>query len=181
MNKNEAEVVIKETIEYANKEIEKNKKKSKNIILAVICGFVVLIAGYFLMFKMEIPLKYSDDLIKVVVPKDGGLDVYVNVNNYKSADGVLVKTSDGYYDLYIGVTQTLSTKFIKNDNPNTMRVGNGIIVDFNSNTLIEYLPEQIQAESIMNVYYIDKLTDEIKRMDDSELVMYTNKTLVWSR
>ena len=47
---------------------------------------------------------------------------------------VLVKTSENTYDLYINVTTTLSNK-IFNDNDksdNFLRVGNGIIVDFES-------------------------------------------------
>lgn len=45
MNKFEAESVIKNTIEYANQEIAKNKKKTRICITALIIGFSLVIAG----------------------------------------------------------------------------------------------------------------------------------------
>ena len=43
MNRNESEAVIRDTIEYANKEIEKAKKKSRRwiIVLALVCALFV--------------------------------------------------------------------------------------------------------------------------------------------
>ncbi|MBO4242054.1 MAG: hypothetical protein J5883_02100 [Clostridiales bacterium] len=45
MNKNDAESVIKETIEYANKEISKTKKKSvkTSVIVGLVCTVVVVL------------------------------------------------------------------------------------------------------------------------------------------
>jgi len=34
---------------------------------------------------------------------------------------------------------------------------------------------------VKSVYYIDRFTDEIKSMEDNELMNYSDKTLVWSR
>lgn len=44
MERNEAESVIKDTIEYANEEIKKNKKKSRNILITIIIVAVLIIA-----------------------------------------------------------------------------------------------------------------------------------------
>lgn len=44
MDRNEAESVIKDTIEYANAEIKKNKKKSRNILITIIVVAVLIIA-----------------------------------------------------------------------------------------------------------------------------------------
>ena len=44
MERNEAESVIKDTIEYANEEIKKNKKKSRNILITIIVVAVLIIA-----------------------------------------------------------------------------------------------------------------------------------------
>ena len=44
MNRNDAEQVIKETIEYANNEIKKNRKKSRRIVIATIVSAVLIIA-----------------------------------------------------------------------------------------------------------------------------------------
>ena len=45
MNKNDAEAVIKETIEYANREIEITKKKARRNNIIVISCLVLLIAA----------------------------------------------------------------------------------------------------------------------------------------
>ena len=45
MNKGEAEKVVKDTIEYANKEIEKSKKRYRTtslIIFAIICLLIII-------------------------------------------------------------------------------------------------------------------------------------------
>jgi hypothetical protein len=180
MNKNKAETVIKETIEYANKEIEKNKKRTRKGIVIAICSLAILVIAYLVIFKLEMPVKYADNLVTVNVPEDEGLDININLNNYKSAKGVLVKNCDNTYDLYIGITQTLYTKIAKSDEQ-LIRIGNGMIVDFNSGSLIEYMPGESVAENIMHVYFIDNLSNEVACMDDEELINYDKKTLVWTR
>ena len=45
MNRNDAESVIKETIEYANNEIKKSKKRSLSIVIAVLV-FAILVASF---------------------------------------------------------------------------------------------------------------------------------------
>lgn len=47
MERNEAESVIKDTIEYANEEIKKNKKKSRNILITIIvvAGLIIALLG----------------------------------------------------------------------------------------------------------------------------------------
>ena len=46
MDRNNAESVIKETIEYANNEIKKNRKKSRRIVIAIL-AFATLITAFF--------------------------------------------------------------------------------------------------------------------------------------
>lgn len=180
MNKNEAESVIKETIEYANREIEKSKKKSRRNVIVTILSMLVIITVGLMFFKLEMPVKYEDSIVTVDVPEDKGLDISVNLNNYSSAKGVLVKTSDSTYDLYLGFAQTLYTKTVKSEDK-LIRVGNGIIVDYNSDKLLGFMPGDSTAENIMNVYYIDNMTDIVMSMDNNELINYDNKTLVWTR
>ena len=180
MNKNEAESVIKETIEYANREIEKSKKKSRRNVIVTIFSMLVVITVGLMFFKLEMPVKYEDSIVTVDVPEDKGLDISVNLNNYSSAKGVLVKTSDSTYDLYLGFAQTLYTKTVESED-NLIRVGNGIIVDYNSDKLLGFMPGDSTAENIMNVYYIDNMSDSVMSMDNNELINYDNKTLVWTR
>ena len=183
MNKNEAEKIIKDTIEYANEEIKKSKRKYLKLSLIVFGILIFLIGLYLGIFKYETPVKYSDKLINVKVPEDGGLDIYVNLENYKRMKAVLVKTSYNTYDLYINVTSTLSNKMF-NDNDksdNFLRVGNGIIVDFESGELRGYIPNGYRSDAIKNIYYINNLSNRINSMDDNELINYKDKVLVWSR
>ena len=44
MNRNEAEAIIRDTIEYANGEIARNKKRSRRILAAVLAAALLIIA-----------------------------------------------------------------------------------------------------------------------------------------
>lgn len=44
MNRNDAESVIKDTIEYANNEIKKNKKRSRRIVVATLVSTILIVA-----------------------------------------------------------------------------------------------------------------------------------------
>lgn len=183
MNKNEAEKIIKDTIEYANEEIKRSKKKYLKLSLIVFGILIFLIVLYFGIFKYETPVKYSDKLINVKIPEDGGLDIYVNLQNYKRTKAVLVKTSEKTYDLYINVITTLSSKIFNDSDKsdNFLRVGNGIILDFQSGELSGYIPNDYKSEVIKCIYYIDNLSNKVSSMDDNELINYKDKILVWSR
>ena len=183
MNKDEAEKVIKDTIEYANQEIKKSKIRYLKNFLIIFLIFVILIAIYLLVFKYEIPVKYSNEIVEVNIPEDKGVDIKINLKNYKNANALLVKTDENTYDLYINVTQTLATK-IFNDNDksnNLLRVGNNMIVDFQSASLRGFIPNGNNYESIKHVYYIDNLSNKVMSMNDNELINYSNKILIWER
>ena len=105
------------------------------------------------------------------------------MKNYKNINALLVKTDENAYDLYINVTQTLATK-IFNDNDrsnNLLRVGNNMIVDFQSASLRGFIPNGNNDESIKHIYYIDNLSNKIMSMNDNELMNYSNKVLIWER
>ena len=183
MSKENNEKVVKDIIEYANNEITKNKKKNLIILISVLASLALLAAGFFLVFVFETSVPYSDGLIDVSVPADKGLDIKINLSNYKNAKTVLVKIDDTTYDLYINVTQTLATKiFDDTDKSNNMlRVGNNIVVDFQSNLLRQPLPTGCSSENIMRIYYVEELSNTTMTMDDAELIAYKNKILVWER
>ena len=183
MNKENDEKVVQDIIEYANHEIKKSKKKHLIITLSVLGTIAFLLSAFLLVFVYETPVKYTEDVVTVNVPADKGLDIKVNLSNYKNAKAVLVKTSDESYDLYICITQTLFTKmFDDNDYSNNMlRVGNRLVVDFQSGLLRGHMPSEYSAEDIMNIYYVDNLTNDLLVKNDDELVRYENKILVWTR
>ena len=181
MNKEEVENIIKETIQYANEEIKKSKKKTLKILLIILIVIFLLVMSIALIFKYEIPVKYNKDIVDISIPTDKGIDIKINLNNYKNTNAVLVKVDENNYDLYMNITQTLATKIFKDNDKsnNLLRVGNSMIVDFQSGKLQEYIPNGNNEEVIQHIYYIDNLSKKIKTMDDNELIKYENKVLIW--
>ena len=95
----------------------------------------------------------------------------------------MIKNNDNTYDLYINVTQTLSTIIFddKDKTNNLLRAGNRMIVDFQSERLRGFLPDGSDTEDIQHIYYIDNSFDKIANMDNSELINIQNKILIWER
>lgn len=183
MNKDEAEKVVKDTIEYANQEIKKSKVRYLKNCLIVFGILVLIIITYLIVFKWEIPVKYSNSIVEVNIPEDKGIDVKIGLKNYKNANAVLVKIDENSYDLYVNVTQTLATKIFNDTDKsnNLLRVGNNIVVDFQSERLRGYIPNGNNAENIKHIYYIDDLSNKNMTLNDSELLNYKNKTLIWEK
>lgn len=183
MSRETDEKVVKEIIEYANGEITKSKKKHIKIIISILVSLVLLATAFFFVFVFEIPVPYSEDMLDAQIAVDTCLDIKINLPNYKTAKSVLVKVDDNSYDLYINVTQTLATKIIEdNDKSNNMiTVGNRMVGDFQSESIHGYLPDGYDTENIKNIYYIDNLSKKNMTLDDSELIAYENKILVWTR
>ena len=183
MSKENDEKVVKEIIEYANNEIKKSKKKFATILISVIAGVALIATAVFFAFAFEMPVPYTEGMIEAEIPVDEGLDISINLPNYKNAKAILVNVDDNSYDLYLCVKQTLATKIWgDSDNANNLlRVGNGIVVDYQSESICGYLPNGSNAENIANVYYVDNLSKDMMIMDDAELIEYENKVLVWTR
>ena len=66
MNKNEAEVVIKDTIEFANKEIETNKKKARRYIIGLVFVFVLIIVAGIVFIRLNTPANNDETNIATV-------------------------------------------------------------------------------------------------------------------
>lgn len=183
MEKHESEQIIKETIEFANQEIKKVKRKSAYIIGGVIVGVLVLLAAYLLLFVCESPVKYSEGVVTVAIPEDKGIDIRVELPNYTRANAVLVKTGEDTYDLYMGIMQTAATKIFKDTDPtdDLLRVGNGIVFDFQGEQHLGNLPNGVNEDAIRHIYYLDDLSDKVRAMPDEDLIAMENKTLVWEK
>ncbi len=183
MSKENDEKVVKEIIEYANNEIKKSKKKFTTILISVIAGIALIATAIFFVFAIEMPVPYSEGMIEAEIPVDEGLDIYINLLNYKNAKAILVNVDENSYDLYFCVNQTLATKILRDSDHanNLLRAGNGIVVDYQSESICGYLPNDPKAENIANVYYVDNLSKEFMTMDDADIIAYENKILVWTR
>lgn len=175
MSKETDEKVVKEIIEYANNEIKNSKKKHRMILLSILTSIVLLSTAFLFLFMYEIPVSYSEDLIEVNIPVDKGLDIHVNLPNYKNAKASLVKIDENTYDLYINISQTLATKIFndKNKSDNFLRVGNSMVVDHQSGLLLGCLPSGHNDENIMNIYYVDNFS--------AKNIATNNGVLVWTR
>lgn len=175
MSKEKNEAAVKEIIEYANNEITKSKKKHLTILLSILASIVLLSATFFFVFMYEMPVPYSEDLIEVNIPVDKGLDIKVNLSNYKNAKAFLAQNDENTFDLYINVSQTLATKMFndKDKSNNFLRVGNSMVVDYQSGLLLGELPNGYSDESVMNIYYIDKFY--------AKNITTKNGVLVWTR
>ena len=158
------------------------KKYLKNlfIVFGIVLTSIIL---FLIVFEYETPVKYNKNLIQVNIPLDQGLDIKINLSNYKNAKALLVKIDEDSYDLYINITQSLVTKiFTDNDkSDNVLRIGNGIIIDFKSNTLRGVIPNKSSDKNIKHIYYVDNLSSKIMVMYNAELINYTNKVLIWER
>lgn len=68
MNKNDAEAIIKETIEYANREIKITRKKARrNLIIFISCLVLFIVAGAGVIITIN---KHKDNPNKKVTQKD---------------------------------------------------------------------------------------------------------------
>ena len=66
MNKDEAEVVIKDTIEFANKEIETNKRKARRYIIGLVFVFVLIIVAGIVFIRLNTPANNDETNIATV-------------------------------------------------------------------------------------------------------------------
>ncbi len=159
------------------------KLKHKNIKIVLISIFsIILIAfiGWYFLFVNEHTIKYTDNLINVEVPEDEGIDIKINEKNYKNGNAILVKTNENNYDIYINVTQNILTKVFKDSDQsnNLIRIGNNICIDFQSEKIRFYLPNNAK---INNIYYIKDNYKNIKDLSDEELMKMENKVLIWNK
>jgi len=156
---------------------------SVTILISLIAGVALIATVVFFAFAFEMPVPYTEGMIEAEIPVDEGLDISINLPNYKNAKAILVNVDENSYDLYICVNQTLATKIWRDsDNANNLlRAGNGIVVDYQSESICGYLPNDSKAESIANVYYVDNLSEDMMKMDNADLIEYENKVLVWTR
>lgn len=167
----------KRAISYAHTE-----KRNRLLVGGVIAGVLLLLGAYLLLFVYESPVTYREGIIEASIPVDGGIDIYISLGNYKRSKTVLVETGEGCYDLYVGITQTAATNFLKADHSDMLlRVGNGIVVDFHTEQLLEYIPNGYGADAIQRIYYVDDLSDERMTMTGDQLMKYDAKTLIWER
>lgn len=130
MNKEEAEKVVKETIEYANNEIEKNKKKYKKIIF-----FVVAIIFIFIIFFVR----------KLFIINS--IESMASKANYDNYSKIMVETTEKY----ISKTEYYQNNdnFIKiNTKINESGISKVISYKFNEKEDIRIFDNNIESQNV---------------------------------
>lgn len=183
MASKETEQIVEDTIKYANEEIKRIKNNYLKKTLLIISILIVVTSFFIAVFKYEKPLKYNDKMVEVVIPEGKGIDIKIDLPNYSSTKAVLVKVDEEYYDLYINVTTTLANKIFKDEDKinNLLRVGNGMIVDYQSEALMGFIPSGLDSSVIKRIYYVDNLLSKTATLSDNKLTSYKDKTLIWER
>ena len=167
----------KEAIKKFN--IKLKHKNLKIILITIILIILFCLAGWKLLYVNEYTVKYTNNLVSVEIPEDEGIDIKVNNKNYKNGYAILVKTGENVYDVYINITQNAITKLFKDSDQSDhlIRIGNNTCVDFQSEKIRFFLPDNSKIE---NIYYINDNYKNIAYLTDEKLVKLDNKILLWS-
>ena len=170
------------------KALRKFKKKMtrKNLFIAVL-GFVLsaclLVGVGYALFVPEFVVPYSEDLLYAHIPSDQGIDVKININNYKQVQTWSVTDeASGKTDVYLTVTQTLFTKLYTPEDKSDYlwRTNNDGCVDFHSGV---YHPYSFGAtdEDVQNIYYLEMPPEDVLTMTDGISFEGYNTYLIWTR
>lgn len=162
------------------------KLKKRNfikIIVSVVLSLAVIIsAGYFIFVK-EFYVPYSEGILEVKIPVDGGIDVWVNLDNYKRLEYDAVYKENNEIDIYITAKQTVFTKIVKDNDPsdNFWRTTGFICVSAQDGATDYIHPDN----KVANIYYTDMTIEEVDSIlyDDNEendIEVKDASYLVWS-
>jgi hypothetical protein len=159
-----------------------SKQVRRKIAAYILLSFAVVLLGYYFIFAYEFNVKYSDDLVSVTIPVDGGIDIYINVKNYKEAYAVFEKVSENGYNVYITAVNNVITKLAPELDPtdHLVRIGNNLCFDFQSDSLRFNLPENAEVERI---YYYDGNAQKLNAVVDSDEFANAVKdaVLIWEK
>jgi len=103
------------------------------------------------------------DLASVNAPEDGGLDIKINVGNYKNAYATYTMDENGKAIVYFTVEQNLLSACMTDEDSGDkiIRIANNICVSYhNANDELQFhLPENAE---VTEVYYVQAKQDELQ-------------------
>lgn len=180
----------------ADEAMKKFKKKmSKKNVVKVLVGVVlcltVILGGTYILFVPEFAVPYSEDLMTVKIPEDGGIDVWVNLPNYTQVYSVAESSeAEGEINVYLTVTRNLWSMISKdNDQNNNFWRTNGFIgVSYQASDDMPFKESDVNYfrtdNKIANIYYVDyESIHHTDREADFEFAVYNDKAtthLIWS-
>lgn len=157
----------------------------KNILIAVLAFLAsacVIAGGCYALFVPEFVVPYSEDLLQAYIPEDSGIDVKININNYKWVQAwSITDEQTGETDVYLTVMQTLFTKlYTPTDKSDYLwRTHADMSVDFHGNTTHPF-SFGATHEDVQNIYYLEMHPDEVLTMTDGISFDGYETHLVWS-
>ncbi|MBE6812326.1 MAG: hypothetical protein E7523_05540 [Ruminococcaceae bacterium] len=163
----------------------RKKMTRKNILIAVLAFLAsacVLAGACYGLFVPEFVVPYSEDLLHAHIPIDSGIDVNINIGNYKQVHTWSITDEEsGKTDVYLTVTQTLFTRLYTPEDKSDYlwRTNNDGCVDFHSGI---YHPYSFGAtdEDVQNIYYLEMPPEDILTMTDGITFDNYKTYRIWS-
>ena len=142
------------------------KRNLAKVIISVVIILAVISASAAVLLIPEFTVKYSDGLLTAKVPVDGGVDVYVNLENYDRVESWSIENPVGGLDIYLTVIQTPITKLLKDSDKsdNFWRASSWVCASYqHGGGVTEYFSEKAM---IRNIYYVEIDPDDVLYMTD---------------
>lgn len=160
----------------------KKRNLKKTVISVILCLALIFSVGY-IMFVPETTQKYTDKLVNVKIPVDGGIDAHINLPNYRRITWFTVYNENSEIDVYMTVKHTLFTKLFKDsDKSNNFWRTNGFVCVSHQDGGSGYIHPD---NTVKNIYYVDGdltktelLLFDSDESNDSQIKDFCH--LVWS-
>ena len=147
------------------------------VIMATVAVIVMVCVGIYVPTKN---VKWSDELLTVDTPEEGGFDIRVNVRDYKNAYATYALDENGEATIYLTEEQNLLSAFVtKCDEPEKIiRIGNDICVSYqNADVELQFhLPRNTHVKEIYYVKADQSTLQEFAEGNTSEI----DSHLMWS-
>lgn len=161
---------------------KKIKKRTllKIVVSVVLCLTVIASAAYVL-FVPEYVVPYSEELMTAKIPIDKGVDVWVNLDNYKAVRCLDLRDDEGYTDIYLTVMETNFTRLFKDSDKsdNLWRIGSSNEMGWCAQSG-RTAPISGEKPVIRNIYYLVMHPDELAYMVDEINFDDYEKHLIWT-
>lgn len=155
------------------------KKNILTVLVAVLCCLCVIGAAGYVLFVPEYVTDYTEGMLDAHIPIDEGIDVTINLKNYKTVETWDIYNEDGSVDIYLTVMQTLFTKIYEPEDKSDFlwRTNNGSCVDFHSSA---YYPLSFGDPPVRNIWYLEMDPDDVLHMTDGISFEDYETHLLWS-
>ncbi len=180
-NFDEMETDVDEKAAFQNFNKKMMKSNVKKIIIATVAAVAVIAMACVGMYVPTKTVKWSDNLVTVSMPEDGGLDIRINTRDYKNAYATYALDENGDAAVYLMVEQNVLSAFVTkcDESENIVRIANDICVSYHNadNELQFYLPENT---TVKEIYYVQANQNTLQEFAEGN-ASGTDLHLVWSK